>query len=52
MALVFPPEPAPEEAKIRPPAPITPDLDRRARNISWAILALLLISVVALVFLL
>jgi hypothetical protein len=52
MALVFPPEPAPEEAKIRPPAPITPDLDRRARNISWAILALLLISVVALIFLL
>jgi hypothetical protein len=52
MALVFPPEPAPEEAKIRPPAPITPDLDRRARNISWAILVLLLISVVALVFLL
>jgi hypothetical protein len=52
MALVFPPEPTPEESTIRPPATIMPDLDRRARGISLAILVLLLLSVTALVFLL
>jgi hypothetical protein len=52
MAPMFPPEPAPEEITIRPLTPVTPEPDRRARNIGWIILVLVFIVIVALIFLL
>jgi len=52
MALIFPPEPAPEEATIRPLAPAAPERGPRARIIGWTILVLVLMFIALLVLLL
>jgi hypothetical protein len=44
MALLFPEEPPPEQATVRPPALTRPQLARWGRRIAWLILVLVLVT--------